>query len=186
MAKDKQNNDEPKDERPDDNRNEGNGELPKFNFNWIYVLLALGLIGIQLWNYTTVDQPPISMGTFENIASNKGVIEKIIVVNKETAEIYLRDTIVEKYHQKDEFVLKYIRACQMDEEAVRKEGKVTIYLKDHPYFDKARKGTRFGSPLPAYIVNIGVPQVFQEKLQEINKKLPEYRQMDAEFVERTT
>lgn len=190
MAKDKQNNKEeaPKDERPDDNRNEPNGDLPKFNFNWIYVLLALGLIGFQLWNFTSVEQPPISLTTFEEIASNKGVVDRVTVVNKEFAEIYLRDTIVEKYNSKDEFVLKYIRACQMDEEAVRKEGKVTIVLKDHPYFDKARKGNALGGkPNPAYIVSIGDQQAFQTKLDKINEKLPPYRDMDVRFEpDRTT
>ncbi len=181
MAKDKQTNEEPKrDERPDEQpRNDGSGG--GFNFNWIYVLIALGLIGFQLWSFASVEQAPISMGTFETIAANKGVIEHVTVVNKEFAEVFLRDTIVEKYNSKDEFVTKYIRAHQMDEEGARKEGKLVIKLADHPYFDKARKGTRLGKPLPAYTVNIGDAKAFQDKLDKINEKLPVYRRVDVQF-----
>jgi hypothetical protein len=114
MAKDKKQEEieEPKDNRPDENNE---GDLPKFNMNWIYVMIAIGLLLYTLWNFKSVEQEPISMSEFETIATNKGVIRNIIIWNKDYAEVFLRDSITEKYHPKDAFVLDYIRSQQMDE-----------------------------------------------------------------------
>ncbi len=64
-------------------------QKPKFNYYWIYGLIALLFFGLQFLyrGNTTVE---ISWPRFEEMASSKD-IRKIEVVNKEIAEIYLKE-----------------------------------------------------------------------------------------------
>ncbi len=184
---------EPKDQKPDwgddqnSNQNSGGSEFPKFNFNWIFVLIALGLIGMQFYSFSSIENKPISIGDFEKMVESKGVVKEVIIVNKEYVEIFLRDTINEKYHAKDEFVLSYIRAKKMDEEAIRKDGRLTINVLEHPYFENAQKDKKkFGQRLPSFTFNIGSSENFEKKVDELNAKLPPHRQMGLDFDTRTS
>ncbi|MEZ5072072.1 MAG: ATP-dependent metallopeptidase FtsH/Yme1/Tma family protein [Bacteroidales bacterium] len=70
------------------NKPVGGGNKPKFNSYWIIGIILLAMIGIQFLS---------SSGTLKEIDSNRfyqmlqrGDIEKIVVVNKEKVEIYIK------------------------------------------------------------------------------------------------
>ncbi len=61
---------------------------PRFSFYWIYAILALVFIGIQYFNYTN----PTQETTWPKlkVMLEKQDVEKIVVINKEKAEIYIK------------------------------------------------------------------------------------------------
>jgi ATP-dependent metalloprotease FtsH len=61
---------------------------PKFSFYWIYAILALVFIGIQYFNYSN----PVKeiMWTRLETMLEKQDVEKIVIINKEKAEIYIK------------------------------------------------------------------------------------------------
>lgn len=70
-------------------RREGEGGgLPKFNFTWIYLLLAIGGIGYYMAK-TISPKQTIMWATFEEMARN-GDIEKVEVVNESDAFVYIK------------------------------------------------------------------------------------------------
>jgi cell division protease FtsH len=66
---------------------------PKFNSNWIFAILALSFIAINLF-YGGKSTPKAQTRDLKEMIKNRD-IEKIIVVNKETAEIFLKKEAIE-------------------------------------------------------------------------------------------
>lgn len=68
----------------------GNRKGPKFNVYWIYGLIILVLIGLQFFggSMDTTDKTTNWLDFKENYLE-KGLVKKVVVVNKESAEIYL-------------------------------------------------------------------------------------------------
>lgn len=64
------------------------GKRPKFNFYWIYAILLVGFIAMQFFNYNNPVEE-ITWPKLENILTKQDV-EKIVIVNKEKAEIYIK------------------------------------------------------------------------------------------------
>jgi len=64
------------------------GKRPKFSFYWIYAILAIVFIAIQYFNYSNPVKE-ISWTRLEEILIRQD-IEKIVIVNKEKAEIYIK------------------------------------------------------------------------------------------------
>lgn len=64
------------------------GKRPKFSFYWIYALLFIVFIGIQYFNYTS----PVKETSWPRLEEMliKQDVEKIVIVNKEKAEIYIK------------------------------------------------------------------------------------------------
>jgi len=69
-------------------KRKGNELGKKFNFYYIYLALALLFIGMYFFN-TTSDIKDITLLQFEKIAFN-GDVERIVVVNNEFAEIFIK------------------------------------------------------------------------------------------------
>ncbi len=72
------------------NRNKPNIPPRKFNFYWIYGLIAIVLIGIQFFDW---DGSPSDLKDIKKLNSEmlqKGHVEKIVIVNNEFAEIYIK------------------------------------------------------------------------------------------------
>jgi len=66
----------------------------KFSFYWIYAILALVFIALQFYNWSGSGAKDITWNKFVKILE-KHEVEKIVVVNKEKAEIYIKqDAIV--------------------------------------------------------------------------------------------
>ena len=101
MLEDKDKKEEGKVNPTEDSKNTDNkkggfppfGKMPKkgkfsFNIYWIYGLIALVFIGIQFFQYGG-ETKEIQWNKFEKIVAKRDV-EKIIVFNKESAEIYIK------------------------------------------------------------------------------------------------
>ena len=77
------------------------GKRPKFNLYWVWMILAVvilswGLLGNEKVTHTTTWD-----GVKEMI--EKGDLQKIVVVNKETAEVYLKPDKVASYSDRKEY-----------------------------------------------------------------------------------
>jgi len=84
---DNTNNNQAPDKKPDKNLK------PRFNTNWIFAVLAVSLILFSLFNNGKTVQQTTKTEIMSMIASRD--IDKIIVVNKEQAEIYLKKEALE-------------------------------------------------------------------------------------------
>ncbi|NOU48211.1 MAG: ATP-dependent zinc metalloprotease FtsH [Bacteroidales bacterium] len=68
---------------------------PKFNFYWVYGVLAVVFIGLQLLNFDSATES-IEKGKLMEMLQNQDIL-KIDLVNKEIAEIYLKPESKTKY-----------------------------------------------------------------------------------------
>jgi len=76
-----------------ENNKQDGGKLPKFNYYWIYGILILLFLGIQLIGVAPTGKE-ITMKQFKSILQ-KGDIEKLVVVNKKLAEITIKPSALE-------------------------------------------------------------------------------------------
>ncbi len=73
-----------------DNSPKNNRKGPKFNMYWIYGLIVLALIGLQFFGSNMQSQEKeISFLEFRQNFLDQGKVKKVIVVNKEVAEVFL-------------------------------------------------------------------------------------------------
>jgi len=70
--------------------NDPRGKKPSFNMFWIYGLLALAFFGIQFIDFSGSEKP-LKWTEFEHLLENNDV-GKVIVVNQEFVEVYLRQS----------------------------------------------------------------------------------------------
>jgi ATP-dependent metalloprotease FtsH len=79
---------------------------PKFSFYWIYGILALVFIGIQYFNYSN----PVKETTWTKLETmlEKQDVEKIVIINKEKAEIYIKKEKIQSDTTYKEFLKKSI------------------------------------------------------------------------------
>ncbi len=61
----------------------------KFNFYWIYAIIFIVLIGFQMMNNTELSSSELTENKFDEILT-KNEIERIVIVNKDIAQIYLK------------------------------------------------------------------------------------------------
>jgi ATP-dependent metalloprotease FtsH len=79
--------------------------LPKnpFNFYWIYGIIAVALIAIQLLNFSSPVKEVKSSDFFENMLKLHHVSRIVVVPNQQIAEIYInRDSLKLSQYRKDE------------------------------------------------------------------------------------
>ena len=86
------------------NKNRGNGgkdpnKGSRFNSYWIYGLLALFLIVLNILTYTQGGKEEVDWRQFEKMVQAEDV-RKIDVINKEVAEIYIKKDRLDKYDSK--------------------------------------------------------------------------------------
>jgi AFG3 family protein len=73
---------------------------PKFNYYWLYGLLALLLLGLQFLNFQSPTKE-IDYRTFEQSMLKTHEVEKLIVVNKEIVEVYIKQEALKQDKYKD-------------------------------------------------------------------------------------
>lgn len=76
------------------------GNRPGFNFYWIYAIIGIILISLNLftWNTATKDT---DIEEFTNEMALKGHVEKLVIVNKDVAEVYIvKDSLSSEFHKK--------------------------------------------------------------------------------------
>lgn len=77
-------------------------QLPKnsFNFYWIYVVIVVIVLGLNFIDFNAVSRE-IDFRKFETTILKNGDVDKLIVVNKEICEIYLKPASLEKPEYKE-------------------------------------------------------------------------------------
>ncbi|MEI6577412.1 MAG: ATP-dependent zinc metalloprotease FtsH [Bacteroidota bacterium] len=81
----------PEQNSPEQGENKVGGKksgFPKFNFYWIYAILAVVFIGLQYYNFKG-EIKEIDWNAFQPMLERHDV-EKIVVINKQNAEIYIK------------------------------------------------------------------------------------------------
>jgi cell division protease FtsH len=89
---------------PKENKSENNGfkpkpGKPKFSFYWIYAILALLIVGLQFMNWSTPAKN-IGEGELKEMLLNQD-IERLVLVNREFAEIYIKKDKLKNEKYKD-------------------------------------------------------------------------------------
>jgi ATP-dependent metalloprotease FtsH len=79
---------------------------PKFSFYWIYAILAVIFIAIQIFNFSS-PQKEINWSQLE-VMLEKQDVEKIVVVNKEKAEVYIKKDRIQKDTAYKDFTKKSV------------------------------------------------------------------------------
>ena len=79
----------------DNKKNENNGNSPRFNTFWIYGIIALVIIGMQVSSLMNASQQPLTFTRLGKMLQD-GDVAKIEVINKERANIYLKKDAIEK------------------------------------------------------------------------------------------
>lgn len=95
-------NDQEKDKKSMKDKLPKKPQLPKnsFNFYWIYVVIIVIVLGISLSDFNGVSRE-IDFRKFETTILKNGDVDKLIVVNKEICEIYLKPSSLEKTEYKE-------------------------------------------------------------------------------------
>ncbi|AMC10578.1 peptidase M41 [Lutibacter profundi] len=75
--------------------NNKNIKTPKFNFYWIYGIIFVLFIGYQLFNDGNMSSRNLSQNEFKTILDAND-IEKIMIVNRDIANIYIKKEALEK------------------------------------------------------------------------------------------
>lgn len=82
---------------PNPNRPNGEKKGPKFNIYWIYGIIILAIFGLSVFNNSpSTNMKDISYLQFKNDYLEQGKVEKVVIVNKELAEVYLTPAASEK------------------------------------------------------------------------------------------
>ncbi|WP_111708077.1 ATP-dependent zinc metalloprotease FtsH [Lutibacter citreus] len=76
-----------------------NIKTPKFNFYWIYGILLVLFIGYQVLNSDNLSTKNLSQNEFKTILKDND-IDKIVIVNKDIANIYIKSDASEKEKHK--------------------------------------------------------------------------------------
>jgi len=74
-------------------------KTPKFNFYWVYGIIFALFIGYQFLNSGNMSSKNLSQNEFENILLEND-IEKIVIINKTVADIYIKSEASEKENHK--------------------------------------------------------------------------------------
>jgi len=90
-------------------KKDSNKPKQKFNVYWIYGLIAVVFIGLQLLSFSP-KPTEISMQEFERDMLKSGDVEKIVVVNKERANIYIKQDRLSDPRYKDLFEDSFARS----------------------------------------------------------------------------
>lgn len=74
----------------------------KFNFNsyWIYGIVILAIIGVNLFNLVNYSGDPITRGRFEEMIKDEAV-ERVEIINQKYAHVYIKEELLSDERYKD-------------------------------------------------------------------------------------
>ena len=134
--------------KPSEGKDGGQGpNKPGISSYWIYALIAIFLIALNVMSYSGGGNDPITMGRFEKMVL-AGDVEKLEIINERTANVFIRSSSLSNtdYHDANQ----------------------TSLLTDRPH----------------YHFNIGPPESFAKRLDELNAQLHTADQIDPIYIER--
>jgi ATP-dependent metalloprotease FtsH len=79
--------------------NNKNIKTPKFNFYWIYGIVFVLFIGYQIFNSESLSTKNLSQNEFKTILKDND-IDKIVIVNRDIANIYIKNEALDKEKHK--------------------------------------------------------------------------------------
>jgi len=93
------------------NENKFSSNFPKFNIYWIYGLIAVAFIGLQLIDFSD-NSKEITWQQFEKEMLRVHDVEKVVLVNRDKAEVYIESDkyASAKYDQYRKKGLKYVES----------------------------------------------------------------------------
>ncbi|TVQ88349.1 MAG: ATP-dependent zinc metalloprotease FtsH [Bacteroidetes bacterium] len=149
--------------RKDQSNTPGKGK-PPFNFYWIYAILAILFIALQFYNWGGTAME-ISQQRFENEMLGSGDVDKLIVVNRELVEVFIRQDKIDNYDDLREkglregphFTFK-IGSVDNFEKLVRDSQEDVPATQRIPLFYEQRKD--WGSDILSWLLPIGLLIVF--------------------------
>lgn len=89
----KQKQDKPKSDRP-------KGDKPKFNVYWVYAIIAIVFIGMQFMNFGS-GAMQTTWNDFKQRMLNNDDVKKVVVVNRERVEVFIKDDKISEERYKD-------------------------------------------------------------------------------------
>jgi AFG3 family protein len=87
----------------EENKNDrglGENKPPKFNYYWIYGIIALLLLGLNFYQFSNPNTKKMDRNVFDSALKNQDV-EKLEVINTKFAYVYLKEKALEKKIYKD-------------------------------------------------------------------------------------
>jgi ATP-dependent metalloprotease FtsH len=79
--------------------NKDNNPKKKVNIYWVYGLILIGFIGLQMYSGYNTNIRPTNWQEFQSEFLSEGEVQKIVVVNKEKANIYItKDALSKEKH----------------------------------------------------------------------------------------
>ncbi len=91
------------------NNGEGGSKPPKFNYYWIYGMIAVLLLALNFYQYSNPSTKPIDRNVFDNALKNQD-INKLEIINKTYAYVYLKKEALSKTEYKDVADTKFGRS----------------------------------------------------------------------------
>ncbi|RME94090.1 MAG: ATP-dependent metallopeptidase FtsH/Yme1/Tma family protein, partial [Bacteroidetes bacterium] len=76
-------------ENQGNNSNEGGG--PKFSSYWIYAIIAVFLLGLNIYTMSESSREPISYDRLEEMIADRAIEKIVVVTNLKQAQIYLKE-----------------------------------------------------------------------------------------------
>jgi AFG3 family protein len=115
-----------KNKKDPERKPEENGRRPKFNLYWIYGIIALAFIAIQVFG--TGSRPvEINFQRFERDMLSAGDVEKIEVVNREEARIFIKQERLDLPRYEDLFDRGFASAARSGPHYVFTIGSVELF-----------------------------------------------------------
>ena len=74
----------------------GSPKRPKFNIYWIYAIILVGFLGLQMYSGFNTSVRPTNWQEFQSEFLSEGEVAKIVVVNKEVAKVYISKEALSK------------------------------------------------------------------------------------------
>ena len=149
--------DETNDKKTENGINKPKNGKPKFSFYWIYALLALLIIGLQFMNNWGTSPKSVGWGEVKIMTQNQD-IERLVLVNKEFAEIYI---------QKDKLKLEKYKEVRPGEGFGAERPQYIYTIGSVETFEKDFSELQQGLEKPVYIENLTRRNVWGDALSWI-------------------
>jgi len=149
--------DETNDKKTENGINKPKNGKPKFSFYWIYALLALLIIGLQFMNNWGTSPKSVGWGEVKIMTQNQD-IEKLVLVNKEFAEIYIK---------KDKLKLEKYKEVRPGEGFGAERPQYIYAIGSVETFEKDFSELQQGLEKPVYIENLTRRNVWGDALSWI-------------------
>ncbi|MBK6962372.1 MAG: ATP-dependent zinc metalloprotease FtsH [Bacteroidales bacterium] len=149
--------DETNDKKPENGFGKPKTGKPKFNYLWIYALLAALIIGLQFMNSWGDSPKSIGWGEVKSMVENQD-ISRLVLVNKEFAEIYIK---------KEKFNLPRFKDVKPNDGFGGSRPQYTYAIGSVETFEKDFAELQQGVEKPIYIENLTRRNVWGDALSWI-------------------